>query len=422
MKKIQDRLQYLLNQYTNGKSSSSEENELFALIDEAKNDDNIKHIMLTMMQDEEVTEMNKDWEPVLKKILDTAEIAKTAPASVYDFSERKKVISWKSVAAAAAIIFFVSAGIFYFAFNQNADNPVVIKNQETLPSQDITPPNSSNAILTLSNGLVIILDSAGTGTLAQQGTVSVIKLADGQIAYNPQGVTEHLTDEIMYNTLTNPAGSKVVNITLEDGTKVWLNSKSSLRYPTAFKGKERKVEITGEAYFEVAHIPSPSAEDQQNAMLFHVSANGVDVQVLGTHFNINSYEEEGAVKTTLLEGSVKVNKDGKSVLLKPGQQAQVNFSKGSGSIDEPISINTPDLEEVMAWKNGKFSFQNTDLETIMRQMARWYNVEVVYKDKINDHYTVNVSRNVPVSQLFKFIEMSGGVRFTIEDKKIIVKK
>jgi ferric-dicitrate binding protein FerR (iron transport regulator) len=191
-----------------------------------------------------------------------------------------------------------------------------------------------------------------------------------------------------------------------------------LRYPTAFTEKERNVEITGEAYFEVARISSSSSVNGEAFTPFHVNVSGIDVQVLGTHFNINSYDEEGAVKTTLLEGSVKVSKDRETVLLKPGQQAQITLLRNTA----PIKVNTPDLEEVMAWKNGEFSFHNTGLDAIMRETARWYNVEVVYMDKINDHYTVNVPRNVPVSQLFKFIEMSGGVHFSIEGNKIIVKK
>ncbi|HJY23957.1 MAG TPA: FecR domain-containing protein, partial [Hanamia sp.] len=233
------------------------------------------------------------------------------------------------------------------------------------------------------------------------------------------GASQGKGGEITYNTLTNPAGSRVVNLTLEDGTKVWLNSKSSLRYPTAFSGKERNVEITGEAYFEVSRISSSSAVSGEASMPFHVNVSGIEVEVLGTHFNINSYDEEGSVKTTLLEGSIKVNKNRETVLLKPGQQAQITLLR---STNEPIRVSTPDLEEVMAWKNGQFTFHNTGLDAILRETARWYNVEVVYVDKINDHYTVNVPRNIPVSQLFKFIEMSGGVHFSIEGKKIMVKK
>jgi ferric-dicitrate binding protein FerR (iron transport regulator) len=355
---------------------------------------------------------------VLNKILGKEENETTAPAPVYNFSERKRTWEWKRIAAAAAIFVFVGAALFYSTSGEKVKDTAVLKKEGALPAADITPPNSANAILTLANGQTIILDSAGNGTLARQGAVTIIKLADGQITYDPQaGAAQGQGGEITYNTLTNPAGSRVVNLILEDGTKVWLNSKSSLRYPTAFTEKERNVEITGEAYFEVSRISSASVNGEASTP-FHVNVSGIDVQVLGTHFNINSYDEEGSVKTTLLEGSVKVSKDRETVLLKPGQQAQITLLRNTA----PIRVNTPDLEEVMAWKNGKFSFHNTSLDAIMRETARWYNVEVVYKDKINDHYTVNVPRNVPVSQLFKFIEMSGGVHFSIEGNKIMVKK
>ena len=421
MKEAQDKLQYLLEQYANGSASPSEENELFTLIDEAKNNDDIKSIMLNMMQAEEPAAFNKDqWEPVLKKILGEEGKIEAAPAAIYNLSERKRTWEWKRIAAAAAILVFVGAALFYSTFRENEKDTAVIKKEVALPGADIAPPNSANAILTLANGQTIILDSAGNGTLARQGAVTIIKLADGQITYDPQaGASQGKGGEITYNTLTNPAGSRVVNLTLEDGTKVWLNSKSSLRYPTAFSGKERNVEITGEAYFEVSRISTPSAVSGEASMPFHVNVSGIEVEVLGTHFNINSYDEEGSVKTTLLEGSIKVNKNRETVLLKPGQQAQITLLR---STNEPIRVSTPDLEEVMAWKNGQFTFHNTGLDAILRETARWYNVEVVYVDKINDHYTVNVPRNIPVSQLFKFIEMSGGVHFSIEGKKIMVKK
>lgn len=243
--------------------------------------------------------------------------------------------------------------------------------------------------------------------LAQQGDVNVMKLSDGQIVYNPMDIQEH-NGEVMYNTLTNPRGSKPVKIVLAEGSKVWLNTESSLRYPTAFTGTERKVEITGEAYFEVAH---------NDAMPFRVSVNAMEVEVLGTHFNINSYQEEKETRTTLLEGSIKVKAGSVSRIIKPGEQARVHHNS-----KQALLISSPDIAEVMAWKEGRFSFSNADLETIMREMARWYNVEVEYKDQIKDRYTVNVSRDVPVSQLFQFIEMSGGVHFEVKDRKIVVRK
>ena len=422
MDALQGRIQYLLGQYANGVASQPEENELFTIMAEGRNDDLVKGVMRQMMQAEVPADMDKEkWGPVLRKILDDEKEISAGQAVVVPHKRTIKILNWRRVAAAASIIVLIGAGIVYYKGHQKVGQPGSSNQLASVPEADIAPPSAANAVLTLSNGQVIMLDSAGKGTLARQGAVDIVKLSDGQIRYS-SGTPEQAKGAVLYNTLTNPAGSKVVNITLEDGTKVWLNSKSSLRYPTAFTGELRQVEITGEAYFEVAQMSSPASKGQESRIPFQVKANEVSIQVLGTHFNINSYAEEKTIRTTLLEGSVRVSKDGQSVLLKPGQQAQVASLNESRTNRTSIKVDRPDVDEVMAWKNGRFSFQNADLETIMRQIARWYNVEVVYENKINDRYTVDVSRDVPVSQLFKFIEMSGGVVFTIDDKKVVVRK
>jgi ferric-dicitrate binding protein FerR (iron transport regulator) len=208
------------------------------------------------------------------------------------------------------------------------------------------------------------------------------------------------------NTLTTPRGGQY-EVMLPDGTKVWLNSASSLTYPVTFAGKERRVELTGEAYFEVAKNTSSP---------FFVKTSGQTVKVLGTHFNINSYEDEKCVKTTLLEGSVVITSDGnkQAVNLKPGQQS-VNKA---ASFDV---INEADIDEAVAWKNGKFLFRNTDLQTVMRQLSRWYDVDVEYQGTIAErHYRGRISRNVPVSQVFEILKTSG-INFIINGRTIIVK-
>ncbi|MEO6681954.1 MAG: FecR domain-containing protein, partial [Ginsengibacter sp.] len=324
---------------------------------------------------------------------------------LFTLSKKDSSFTWKKMAAAAVVFLLLGTGLFYFLKDNNSNKLIAV--EKTPAPEDIAPPNTVNATLTLSNGVTIVLDSAGNGMLAKQGDVNVMKLSEGQIAYDPVLSNTH-AGEIKYNTLSNPRGSKMVNILLADGTKVWLNAESSLRYPTVFVGKDRQVEITGEAYFEVAH---------NAAMPFHVSVDGMIVEVLGTHFNINSFKEENALRTTLLEGSVKVNMGSKNRILKPGEQAQV-----SRTGKHFISISKPDVQEVMAWKEGRFLFSNMDLESIMRQLSRWYNVDVVYETDVSDRYTLNVSRDVPVSQLFKFIEISGGVKFDIRNNRITVKK
>ena len=235
-----------------------------------------------------------------------------------------------------------------------------------------------------------------------QGNVQLTKLHDGQIVYKGS------SNEITYNTLINPRGSKVIQITLSDGTKVWLNSESSMRYPTAFTGSERVVEVTGETYFEVAKNP---------VMPFHVRKDGMEVTVLGTHFNLNTYAEEFDMKVTLLEGAVQVTSGEKDMVqLKPGEQSQLN---NDGQLTMVKSV---DMEGVMAWKNGKFDFgEKTDIGTIMRELARWYKLDLEYKGQFYHHFGGSISRDVNLSQVLKVLEATGGVHFEVSGNKVVVK-
>jgi ferric-dicitrate binding protein FerR (iron transport regulator) len=196
---------------------------------------------------------------------------------------------------------------------------------------------------------------------------------------------------------------------LSDGTKVWLNAASSLRFPTAFVGSERKVEMTGEGYFEVAH---------NDKKPFLVRAGGMDVEVLGTHFNINAYEDEEAVKTTLLEGKVRASAGhDQAVVLKPGEQARLSQSNAQLS-----TLNNINVEEVIAWKNGKFQFgEAMDIGMVMRQLSRWYDLDVVYDGKVTGHIGGTISRNVKISEVLKMLEMTGAVHFVIRNREVIVK-
>jgi transmembrane sensor len=301
--------------------------------------------------------------------------------------------------AAAAVLIFGTGGYFYF--NRIGKNNLLTETNQ-LAKNDIAAPKNNRATITLSNGQKVFLDSAANGTLARQGNVQIKKSGDGIIAYNGNGQPK---SELLYNTLNNPRGSNVIDITLSDGTQVWLNAESSIKYPVAFAGNKREVEITGEAYFEVSH---------NEKMPFVVKKDETEVQVLGTHFNVNAYDDESSINITLLQGSVKVSKGNNTALLHPGEQAQVSSL---------IVINKAiDTAAVMSWKNGRFAFSNADIKTIMRQLSRWYDVDVSYEGEIPDTYTVTVPRDVPVSQLFHYIQLSGGVHFEIDGKKIIVKK
>jgi transmembrane sensor len=256
-------------------------------------------------------------------------------------------------------------------------------------------------MLTLADGSQIMLDSAANGVLAQQGNTNIVKQQDGQLSYNSKGIPEAA---IAYNTLTTPPGGQY-KLTLPDGSKVWLNAASSIKYPTAFIGNTRQVETTGEVYFEIAKDASKP---------FKVLQNEMEVEVLGTHFNINGYIDEAVFRTTLLEGSIKITTPKGNDILKPGQQAQVQKT-GVVKI-----INDADLEETMAWKDGNFYFENSDIYTVMRQIARWYDVDVTYKGTVSKHFLGTISRNVNLSQVLSMLQQTGEVKFKIEGRKVIV--
>jgi ferric-dicitrate binding protein FerR (iron transport regulator) len=300
-------------------------------------------------------------------------------------------------AAAAVFILVLSAGTYYL-FNRPARLPATTG---IAAEKNDVAPGGDKAVLTLANGSTITLDSAHNGALAQQGNATVVKKNNGQLAYNTQN---EKPTEVLYNTLTTPRGGQY-QLVLPDGSKVWLNAASSIRYPTAFAGKERKIEITGEAYFEVA---------KNTGIPFIVKTNGMEVKVLGTHFNVNAYDDEAVIKTTLLEGVVEVTKDAATALLKPGQQSQLT------KLGKINVMDNADVEEAVAWKEGNFYFKDADIQAIMRQVARWYDVEIVYEGRIPEgHFVGRPSRSLTAAQMLKIVEYSG-VKIRIEGKKIIV--
>jgi ferric-dicitrate binding protein FerR (iron transport regulator) len=306
---------------------------------------------------------------------------------------------WRGVAAAVIILMF-GIGSYYMFFTKRLSEVAVNQNS---PLTNDALPGGNKAVLELADGSKIILDNAKKGALTQQGNISVLKLDEGKIAYN---TLQKKSAKLLYNTITTPRGGQYLLI-LQDGSKVWLNAASSIRFPVAFLGKERKVDVTGEAYFEVT---------KNKNMPFRVAMNDMNVEVLGTHFNINAYADEASIKTTLLEGKVKVSRGTIVQMLLPGQQAQA-IANGQ------IVLNTnADIEEVIAWKNGYFSFNGADIQTIMRQVSKWYDVEVIYENGIpSGHYRGKISRNVNASEMLKVLEESG-IHFRIEDKKIIIKQ
>lgn len=324
------------------------------------------------------------------------------------FQSRNKLISymqparkfnlWIPIASAAAILLIM--GIWLFL-------PVIEKDAMVLTVKNVAehsiPPGGNKAILILTNGKRIILTNATNGKLAEQAGMKISKTNDGQLVYKVTNAAT-ATTAITYNTIETPNGGQY-QVLLPDGTKVWLNAASSLRYPVNFASvNERKVELKGEAYFEVAR-------DQKKP--FIVKTDRQDVEVLGTHFNINSYGDEFATATTLLEGSIKVSSGAKSFVIKPGEQAQL---KTNGH----INIVSVDTEPEVAWKDGVFSFKRADLKMAMRQISRWYDVEVEYKGKVPEvSVTGKIHRNVTLQQALKTIGYLD-VHFNVQGKKIII--
>ncbi|MCD2424905.1 FecR domain-containing protein [Niabella pedocola] len=312
--------------------------------------------------------------------------------------------SWlkRSISIAAVFLVIAAAGYFFLLRPASTQKDTPAGETATIKNRDIAP-GGNKAVLTLADGGHIVLDSAQDGTLGVQGGTKLIKQQDGQLTYNADAAKPA---GILYNMLSTPRGGQY-QLTLADGTRVWLNAVSSIRFPTAFTGKERNVSITGEVYFEVAH---------DAAKPFKVTVNGMAVTVLGTHFNINAYSDEDAIATTLLEGSVLVSRNGAANLLKPGQQSRVD-DRGTISIQNDIDIN-----QVVAWKNGFFQFKEADMETIMKQLSKWYNMDVVFEgSKPSAVYTGRVPRNLSLSALLKVLELSE-VRLDVEGNRIIIKK
>jgi len=310
----------------------------------------------------------------------------------------KKRPSWPRLAAAASIIFVLTAAGYFITYKQIPQQTTQKKPQEILPG-------SNQATLTLANGQKLVLTKSLSGKLAQQGNTTVNMNSGGQITYTQKDAAQSQVAKVAYNTLTTKRKEQFP-LVLSDGTKVWLNSSSSITYPVTFNGKERRVSITGEAYFEVVH---------NAAQPFRVAVSGQTVEDIGTEFNINAYDDEPIIKTTLINGSVRVAKGIHKAVLKPGQAAITKLQQ------EDIQVKEIDVEVSAAWKNGQILFEDEDIQTIMRQVSRWYDVEVVYEGKIpNRRFVGGISRKSNLSSLLKVLE-ANKIHCTLENQKIIIK-
>lgn len=367
-------IRHLVERYKNNQASDEELEVFFHLLEQGELDSEI------------ISQIN--W---------SHEVADTEPVKAI-----KRIHPFRKWRVAAAILLLLSVSSYFFFFHSKTQVMDIARQTQEQRFKDDVQPGGNRATLTLANGSVIVLDTSKNGRLADQGTTTVLKVRDGQLAYD---AVEQQTEKPVYNIVATPKGGQYA-IVLPDGSKVWLNAVSSLRFPTAFTGMERIVELTGEAYFEVA-------KNTEKPFIVLI-AGETKVEVTGTQFNVNAYTNETAIKTTLLEGAVKVKHASNEKDIIPGEQAII------GSNGEVSIAKNADTEDATAWKNGKFYFDNAPIETIMRQVERWYDVTIQYEGKITTGFTGTIGRDVPVSRLLKILEMTGDVHFIIQDRTITV--
>lgn len=303
-------------------------------------------------------------------------------------------------AAAAVILLILSSGLY---FNNLKKKTTVIAKTESPRFKNDVLPGDNRAILTLDDGSQINLDDAQNGVLASEDNTDIRKTGSGQLEYSASG---KLIETVKYNTLSTPMGGQY-QLSLPDGSRVWLNSGSSIRFPTAFIGKERVVELKGEAYFDIT---------KNKKMPFIVRTNNsMDIKVLGTQFNVMAYDDEKSINTTLVEGSVQILKESGTAFLEPGQAAILN--KGTGK----IKVSEADIDEAVAWKNGYFMFSNENIESIMRKVSRWYNIDVDYQGNLsNKDFVGTISRDKNISELLKMLELTGAIHFKVDGRRVTV--
>ncbi|WP_349317762.1 FecR family protein [Chitinophaga sp. MM2321] len=391
-----ERLKYLSEQVKQLHATQAEYKELLQLISDDESGEIVRQLdALHAIGPSAATtdaEYNYSyWQSVLKEILESDKLTQQAPV-------KKRIHLLQRYWWAAACIVFIISGTYYYHLSTSTHLPAIV----ATPSVMDIAPGGNRAMLTLSDGSRIPLDSAGNGVLAQQGNTRITKLSNGQLAYDELGGS---ADKVLYNTMSTPLGGQY-KLILPDGTAVWLNAGSSIYYPTAFTGHERMVTITGEAYFEVV---------KNEKMPFLVKTGNTTIEVLGTHFNINAYQDEATTNTTLMEGAVKIIAQQQQQILKPGQQARVSTTGQSIQVLDHV-----DLLQVLAWKEGFFYFNDADLPTVMRQLSRWYNVEVKYEGDIPQRiFTGEIGRNLTLSQVLKGLSKTR-IRYRIENGNRIV--
>lgn len=392
----QNRINYLLKQFAEGAITADEKLELELLLSRPDRDELVEYItgMIEREGKAGYTNIQNSNTGTFGKIISSDK------TDIPVIGSRSRKISRYQIGAAASIILLLTAGAWFLLTRKQKEEPQKLAvTRKAIPEKD---PGRNTAILTLGDNSFVELDSAGNGIISTQGG-SQVQLTNGQLAYTANNADPNI---ITYNTISTPRGGEFT-VTLSDGTKVWLNASSSLRFPTVFTGNKREVELKGEAYMEVA---------ENSKLPFEVKIRGVNVAVLGTEFNINGYEDEEEVVTTLVAGKVRVSAtNNNDQLLQPGEHAVLSNKGGN------LFVEKADVAEETAWKNGRTYFNGANIKQIMRQISRWYNVDVVYKgNAVNMDFTCTVSRKDKLSKLLGLLELTGAVEFTMENNTIIV--
>lgn len=394
----QETLKLLWEKYVSDQKLSAREiRQLKALVQDKHNQELLMELLNSVYeQKQEIIPAEYSSRDAFKEVWARLQSEKeNASVPVIPITSRRQ---WWKYAAAAIIVLAAGLGIYQWT-GKKTSQPVV-RQQDKMVNDEIVP-GGNKAMLMLSDGSVIALNDAENGMLTKQGGAKVVKLADGELAYETDNKQAAAS---VFNTIVTPRGGKY-QLTLPDGSKVWMNAESTLRYPTTFNGKTREVFLTGEAYFEIAHNP---------AQPFHVQVNDMKVEVLGTHFNIMAYENEAANAVTLVEGAVSVSTPAQQVGLKPGEQM---LQESNGNMNVLSDVN---VQQVLAWKNGYFQFNSERLDRLMRQIERWYDVSVVYKGTVPDRkFGGKISRSSPLNDVLKALELSD-IKFLVEGKTITV--
>jgi len=397
------RLEYLFTQFFNKTASAEEKDEFSNYLKDPSNDEWLKELMLKaweqMDHSGEFYNIGQS-EEMLNKVLN----AHNAEA-VESPQTKRRILSFSRVAAAAIVTVILGIGIYYW-INKSSVVPTPGQNHDMAVAAKVVP-GSDKAILTISDGSAIVLDSLKDGELSVDGGTRVIK-ENGMVRYssgrkNGDNIGNNI---IEYHTISTPIGGQY-QILLPDGTKVWLNAASSLKFPLSFIGNKRIVDLKGEAFFEV----------KRNTKLpFIVKTNeGMEVEVLGTSFNVMTYDDEATIITTLVEGRVNIHKGNNEIQMLPNEQVVLNKSKNV------LTKGEADVREAIAWKEGMFYFNNDDISSIMRKLSRWYNIEVTYKNDVpHGHYTGAIKRQSDIIKVFELLEMPGGIEFEMSNRNVIV--